>query len=282
MSAKPISSKIRDVVFGILSFILSMLFTVMSFGLVIESTLLNKNAWIDNMNRNDYFMDKTEEIRKKLTDLTYATGLKEDFFDSVVDDTLVTEDTQKYIDGYFSGETTIIDSTNFKQKMLTSLDEYITENKIEKTDSKQIDKLVKEAEKIYKGNVSIMAIGSASPYFLTLKKVLPFLLIGVGVLALGLIAVLFFANKWKHRAYKYIYYASAGSFLTNLALAMYMSLSGGAKNIVLESRSLYKFVVGFVNSVNVMFWICAGLFLLVSVALFFAYRSRFLKLTKNG
>ena len=65
MSAKPISSKIRDVVFGILSFILSMLFTVMSFGLVIESTLLNKNAWIDNMNRNDYFMDKTEEIRKK-------------------------------------------------------------------------------------------------------------------------------------------------------------------------------------------------------------------------
>ncbi len=114
MSKKPTSGRIREVVFGILSFFLSLLFTMFSFSLVIVSTVLNKNAWIDSMNRCGYFNDKTTEVRNKLRDLTYASGLKEDFFDGVVDEIMVTEDTYNYIEGYFEGTTTVVDGTAFR------------------------------------------------------------------------------------------------------------------------------------------------------------------------
>ena len=271
------SSRVRDIVFGILSFFLSLLFTLFSFILVIESTLMNKNAWIDNMNRSNYFIDKTDEVRDKLKDLTYASGIKEDFFDGFVDEILVTEDTYNYIEGYFEGTTTVIDGTAFRQKMSVALDEYVKKTN-QKVDSEQISELIKQAEHIYTATVAFVGFGSLSVYFLAAKKVLPLVLTGIIVLSLGLIAVLFFCNKWKHRAMKYYYYATGGAFLANLALTLFLSISGGAKNINLDSRSVYNFVVSFVNSVNLSFWICTALFLLFSVALYFVY----LRLFKNA
>ena len=238
MSKKPTSSRIREVVFGILSFFLSLLFTMFSFSLVIGSTVLNKNAWIDSMNRCGYFNDKTTEVCNKLRDLTYASGLK-------------------------------------------ALDDYIKETG-QKASAEQVSELVKQAEHVYTATVSFVGIGAISVYFLAAKKALPFVLAGIIILALGLIAVLFFCNKWKHRAMKFYYYATAGAFLANFALALFMTVNKGAKNINLEYRSVYNFVVSFVNSVNVMFWICTALFLLLSVALFFVYRRLFYKASKKS
>lgn len=281
MSKKPTSSRIREVVFGILSFFLSLLFTMFSFSLVIGSTVLNKNAWIDSMNRCGYFNDKTTEARNKLRDLTYASGLKEDFFDGVVDEIMVTEDTYNYIEGYFEGTTTVVDGTAFRQKISVALDDYIKETG-QKASAEQVSELVKQAEHVYTATVSFVGIGAISVYFLAAKKALPFVLAGIIILALGLIAVLFFCNKWKHRAMKFYYYATAGAFLANFALALFMTVNKGAKNINLEYRSVYNFVVSFVNSVNVMFWICTALFLLLSVALFFVYRRLFYKASKKS
>lgn len=202
MSKKPMSSRIREVVFGILSFFLSLLFTMFSFSLVIGSTVLNKNAWIDSMNRCGYFNDKTTEARNKLRDLTYASGLKEDFFDGVVDEIMVTEDTYNYIEGYFEGTTTVVDGTAFRQKISVALDDYIKETG-QKASAEQVSELVKQAEHVYTATVSFVGIGAISVYFLAAKKALPFVLAGVIILALGLIAVLFFCNKWKHRAMKF-------------------------------------------------------------------------------
>ena len=282
MSAKPLSSKIRDVVFVILAFFLSLLFTLLSFGVVLESTLFNKTSWIDGMNRSNYFIDKTTEIKDDLRDLTYASGLEENFFDRVVDEIMVTEDIYNYIENYFNGSSTVVDPSAFKQKMTVELEKYIEEKNQKQVKKEQLDKLISEAAHIYTSDASIMAIGSASVYFLAVKKVLPFILAGVLAVSLGLIAVLVFANKWKHRAMRELYYATAGACLANTAAALFLTLSGGARKIYLESRALYNFVVGFTDSVNLIFWIAAALFLLLSVGLFLMYRKLYLKAKKGS
>ena len=63
--------------------------------------------------------------------------------------------------------------------------------------------------------------------------------------------------------------------------ALFLTLSGGARKIYLESRALYNFVVGFTDSVNLIFWIAAALFLLLSVGLFLMYRKLYLKAKKG-
>ena len=194
---------------------------------------------------------------------------------------MVTEDTYNYIEGYFEGTTTVVDGTAFRQKISVALDDYIKETG-QKASAEQVSELVKQAEHVYTATVSFVGIGAISVYFLAAKKALPFVLAGIIILALGLIAVLFFCNKWKHRAMKFYYYATAGAFLANFALALFMTVNKGAKNINLEYRSVYNFVVSFVNSVNVMFWICTALFLLLSVALFFVYRRLFYKASKKS
>ena len=282
MSAKPLSSKVREIAFGVLSFILSLLFVLLSFGVVLESTVLNKSAWIDSMNRCDYFRDKTEEIKKKLTDLTYATGLEETFFDNFVEETLVTEDTNEYIGNYFDGKSTVVDTTSFNQKMTAALERYMQEKQVKNADSKQLDVLIKEAERIYKNNVSIVALGSVSAYFQTSKKMFPLILGIMLAVALGLIAVLFFASKRKHRAIKYCYYACAGAFLSNLAAAVFILVSAGTRNMNFDSRSLYNFIVCLIDDINIILWICAVLFLLISAVLIFAYRHIFIRTAVDG
>ena len=80
MSKRPASHKIRDVVFGILSFMLALLLTLLSFCVVAEATVFNKTTWLDIMNGTEYYQNKTDEIRKDLVDLGYASGLEESFF----------------------------------------------------------------------------------------------------------------------------------------------------------------------------------------------------------
>lgn len=282
MSKRPVSHKIRDVVFGILSFILSAVFVLLSVCIVVEVTFFNKTVWFDNMNQSDYFVDKTDEVRKNLIDLGYAGGLDEEFFNEFVDVVMITSDTQVYIDNYFEGSEDIVDTTPFKQSFNEALDEYISEKGIENVNSNNRNYLVNEAARIYRKTLEIPLFTRISVYFQALKKYLPIVIALLFAAAVILILVFVFANTWKHRSAKYIYYALAGAFLSNFAAALFITINGGVRKINLESRALYNFVVHTVNNVNTALWFCTLMFLVLSAALFFVYRALYLKVASRN
>ena len=148
MSKKPISKKIRDIIFGVLSFILSLFLFVNSICVLIFAFVFNENAWIDQMNSSNYFIDKTDEIQNKLVMLGNASGLPPEFFDNIVDTIQVSNDTQTYFDAYFDGRKASIDTTAFKQRFYSEIDSYVKE-KNAKVDEANVDYLVKKAEYIY-------------------------------------------------------------------------------------------------------------------------------------
>lgn len=245
-------------------------------------TVFNKTLWFDNMNQSDYFVDKTDEVKKSLMDLGYASGLNEEFFEELVDTVMVTSDTQAYIDNYFDGSDDVVDTTPFKQSFNDALDEYIVKNGIENVNSNNRNYLIKEAARIYRRTLEIPLFTRISVYFQTIKKYLPIAIAAFSAVAVILILVFVFANSWKHRSAKYIYYSLAGAFLSDLAAAIFVSVNGGISKINLESRALYNFVVYTVNNANIAIWFCAVVFLLLAVAMFFIYRTIYLKVTSNG
>lgn len=272
MAKKPFSSRVRNAVFIVLSFLLTLVLFLLSVGTVLEATLFNPEFIFDNMNSSNYFIDKRDEITTSLIDLGYASGLDEKFFDDFIDEVMLCDDTREYLDNYYSGSGAKIDSTDFKQSFNAELDKYIQENNIKNVNGKSRDKLVNKAAQIYRSSLEIPLFSRFSAYFLTAKNAMPFIIVGLVVLAGVICVVLIYANKWKHRGVKYICYATSGAFLTLGIIPAYLMITGKISHINLDSRALYNMFVQSANSICIAILFISLFFLLVSVGLFFLFR----------
>lgn len=272
MAKKPFSSRVRNAVFIVLSFLLTLVLFLLSVGTVLEATLFNPEFIFDSMNSSNYFIDKRDEITTSLIDLGYASGLDEKFFDDFIDEVMLCDDTREYLDNYYSGSGAKIDSTDFKQSFNAELDKYIQENNIKNVNGKSRDKLVNKAAQIYRSSLEIPLFSRFSAYFLTAKNAMPFIIVGLVVLAGVICVVLIYANKWKHRGVKYICYATSGAFLTLGIIPTYLMITGKISHINLDSRALYNMFVQSANSICIAILFISLFFLLVSVGLFFLFR----------
>lgn len=279
MAKKPFSSRVRNAVFIVLSFLLTLILFLLSVCTVLEATLFNPEFIFDNMNSSNYFIDKSDEITTSLIDLGYASGLDEKFFDDFIDEVMLCDDTREYLDNYYSGNGAKIDTTDFKQSFNAELDKYIQENNIKNVNGKSRDKLVNKAAQIYRFSLEIPLFSKLSAYFLTAKNAMPFILVGLVVLAGVICVVLIFANKWKHRGVKYICYATSGAFLTLGIIPAYLMITGKISHLNLDSRALYNMFVQSANSICIAVLFISLFFLLVSVGLFFLFRRMYKKVS---
>lgn len=279
MAKKPFSSRVRNAVFIVLSFLLTLILFLLSVCTVLEATLFNPEFIFDNMNSSNYFIDKSDEITTSLIDLGYASGLDEKFFDDFIDEVMLCDDTREYLDNYYSSNGAKIDTTDFKQSFNAELDKYIQESNIKNVNGKSRDKLVNKAAQIYRSSLEIPLFSRLSAYFLTAKNAMPFILVGLVVLAGVICVVLIFSNKWKHRGVKYICYATSGAFLTLGIIPAYLMISGKISHINLDSRALYNMFVQSANSICIAILFISLFFLLVSVGLFFLYRRMYKKVS---
>lgn len=279
MAKKPFFSRVRNAVFIVLSFLLTLILFLLSVCTVLEATLFNPEFIFDNMNSSNYFIDKSDEITTSLIDLGYASGLDEKFFDDFIDEVMLCDDTREYLDNYYSGNGAKIDTTDFKQSFNAELDKYIQENNIKNVNGKSRDKLVNKAAQIYRSSLEIPLFSKLSAYFLTAKNAMPFILVGLVVLAGVICVVLIFANKWKHRGVKYICYATSGAFLTLGIIPAYLMITGKISHLNLDSRALYNMFVQSANSICIAVLFISLFFLLVSVGLFFLFRRMYKKVS---
>ncbi len=270
--SKKSSSKIRSVILSILSFVLCILFVALSMCAVLEATVFNPDFIIDNMNSSNYFIDKRDEITRSLKDLGYASGLEEEFFDGLLDEAVINNNTRDYLENFYEGNGASIDLTDFKQKFNAALDEYIAENNIENVDSSSRTYLITNATNIYRHSLEIPLFSRISAYLLVARNAMPFVIGGLLVIVAIIITVFFLANKWKHRAVKYCYFACAGAFLSVGVFSAVVLISGKIEKINLSSRALYNLFVQCGNNVMIAMLFCALFFLLLAVACFIQHR----------
>lgn len=271
-------SKIKSVIYGVLSFILSLDLFALAICGVLETTFFNTTFLFDNMNASHYFDEKRDEITDSLVNLSYASGLEESFFDDLVSEVMINTDTQQYLEDYFAGDGTFIDTTQFEEVFNTALDEYIETNNIENVDQESRDYLVDQGAWIYRTSLEIPLFTRLSAYILTLKNAMPFVIGGLAAVALIICLIMILTNYWKHRAVRYICYATSGAFIAVAVIPAAIVLSGKITQANFASRALYNFFVQGANNFVIVLLCCALLFLLVSVALFAKHHSMYKKL----
>ena len=275
-------SSVKKVVNVLLSFVLAVLLTVLTLAGTLQFTLLNQSFMLDNMNSSNYIIEKKDEITRSLTDLGYASGLEEEFFSNLLSEVMLNDDSEKYIQDYYSGEGSVVDKTAFKQAFNTALDEYIEKKGIDPDSVSKNNReyLINEAAKIYKRSLELPFLGRLAGSFQNLKTVVPFVIIVCLVLSALLCAIFLLSTKWKHRAVRYICYATSASFLTTAVLPLIILLSKKAETFNIASRATYMLFVSCANNMRVCILSCSAFFLIVSIGLFLLYKKLYKKATR--
>lgn len=278
-----IRSNLKKVLYILLSFLMSFLLLCLSFSILLEFTIFNKDFVMEEMNSSGYFAKKNTEIKRGLTDLGYASGLNEDFFNDLFDESLLRDDTIVYLNNFYSGNGSVISTDNFKEIFEKALDEYIEKNNFssESVDKKSLEYLINNASKIYKDSLELPLLNSIAGYFLGLKKVLP-VIIGVLSILTILVGIIFvFSNRWKHRAARYMCYTTTTVFLTTLFPAIVILASEKIEHINITSMATYSLFVSIANTL--VFWLfgISVFFALASVVLYIIYRYLYPKQRKE-
>ena len=173
------NSKVRHIIYGIISFVLSFVLFLISFAIVLQSTILNPSYIMDNMNTSNYFVDKRDEIKESLVNLGYASGLDEKFFENVVDEVTIHDNTQAYLNSFYAGEEAKIDTTAFKQKFNSELDSYISKNNLKVANDGSREYLINQAANIYAAALRIPLFTTLSVYLIALKNMMPLIIGGL-------------------------------------------------------------------------------------------------------
>lgn len=267
------NSKVRHIIYGIISFVLSFVLFLLSFAIVLQSTILNPSYIMDNMNASNYFVDKRDEIKESLVDLGYASGLDEKFFENVVDEVTIHDNTQAYLNSFYAGEEAKIDTTAFKQKFNSELDSYISKNNLKVANDGSREYLINQAANIYAAALRIPLFATLSVYLVALKNMMPLIIGGLAVLVAILCVIIIFTNRWKHRAVRYICYSTSAAFLTVGIIPAVLLSTGYMSKINIDSRAFYNLFVQSMNNILIALAICSVIFFIVSIGLFFLNKS---------
>ena len=267
------NSKVRHIIYGIISFVLSFVLFLLSFAIVLQSTILNPSYIMDNMNTSNYFVDKRDEIKESLVDLGYASGLDEKFFENVVDEVTIHDNTQAYLNSFYAGEEAKIDTTAFKQKFNSELDSYISKNNLKVANDGSREYLINQAANIYAAALRIPLFATLSVYLIALKNMMPLIVGGLAVLVAILCVIIIFTNSWKHRAVRYICYSTSAAFLTVGIIPAVLLSTGYMSKINIDSRAFYNLFVQSMNNILIALAICSVIFFIVSIGLFFLHKS---------
>lgn len=267
------NSKVRHIIYGIISFVLSFVLFLLSFAIVLQSTILNPSYIMDNMNTSNYFVDKRDEIKESLVNLGYASGLDEKFFENVVDEVTIHDNTQAYLNSFYAGEEAKIDTTAFKQKFNSELDSYISKNNLKVANDGSREYLINQAANIYAAALRIPLFATLSAYLIALKNMMPLIIGGLAVLVAILCVIIIFTNSWKHRAVRYICYSTSAAFLTVGIIPAVLLSTGYMSKINIDSRAFYNLFVQSMNNILIALVICSVIFFIASIGLFFLHKS---------
>lgn len=267
------NSKVRHIIYGIISFVLSFVLFLISFAIVLQSTILNPSYIMDNMNTSNYFVDKRDEIKESLVDLGYASGLDEKFFENIVDEVTIHDNTQAYLNSFYAGEEAKIDTTAFKQKFNSELDSYISKNNLKVANDGSREYLINQAANIYAAALRIPLFTTLSAYLIALKNMMPLIIGGLAVLVAILCVIIIFTNRWKHRAVRYICYSTSAAFLTVGIIPAVLLSTGYMSKINIDSRAFYNLFVQSMNNILIALAICSVIFFIASIGLFFLHKN---------
>ena len=182
-----------------------------------------------------------------------------------------------YIESFYSGEDTSVDTTRFKQYFREKLDAYIAENNLTVSQEAQqnLTTTINEAASIYASRVQLPYFDLIAGYFHQLLSPVFYVTLACAFVVLLIAVVIIATNKWKHRAYRYLAYSTLGTLLMTLVIPVAAYCINKLDKLAIMSRALFNLYYSCVTQfLNAFFIAAAVLALLSAFFIYMHYRSR--------
>ena len=266
-------SKLRPFFFSVLSFFLAFALFLLSVCAVLYTTVFSKDYILNIMRSNGYYDMVRSELQSQMENLVDASGFDKEFADSFVKSCDIQGAVEKYVSSFYSGDKTLVDTISFKQDLYAAIDVYINDNNLKVADESRanISYFVNEAAEIYVTQITIPFFSTIANYIYKARTILNITTVSLAVFAAIIIAVIFFANKYKHRRYKYLFISCCGGLLTVLILPTVLFIMDIVRKINLNTRSIYNLFVNYFNNMFSSFYIWAGVLMAASIVTLVLY-----------
>ena len=276
-------SVVKSVLYGFLAFVLAALLFLLAICVNVRLTIFSQDFMMNAMAEQDYYSMVKDELKSSLKNLGHASGLSDDFVDDYVNSLDIRQIEADYISSFYTGDSTLVDTTKFKQDFRAALDKYIEDKGIDpKTVSeKNVSYMINNATSIYVNEISIPFFSTIAIYIQKYEPLLNGLIIGLAVAAAVIIALICFTNTFTHRRYRYICYAFTSAFICTITIPLVVFISGYISKVNLATRSLYNLFVTYFNMFFTNFYIYAGVYAIAAVLCFILFYTNYQKTIRS-
>ena len=145
----------KVLIYYLFELILTICFFLIILFLVLKLTLLNKNYFINQLNKENYYHELYLEIDNDLENYLRPSG-----FDNSIKNNLFTEDEikkvlNKNVDNFYNGKNIVVETTKLKENLERNIDDYLNTINIKITDEESLNMFKDEFIKIYKNRIII-------------------------------------------------------------------------------------------------------------------------------
>lgn len=270
------SGCLRPFVYCVLSFFLAVILFLLSICVSLRVTFFSEDYMLQTMAEYEYYSQLTEEFRKQMVSLSHASGLTDDFTNDFVATLDFRQDVTEYVDAFYSGESTVIKTTAFKQQFRSALDKYVEKNKKAGTEVSEsaLEYLVNEAADIYSNTIEIPFFSVGANFIYKYNTTLNVVMIVLAVAGVVLGLIMFLTNEFRHRGYRYLSYAFSAAFICTMVPPVLVLCTGVIEKINITTRSLYNLFTHYFGGIFTYFIIFGVVYLVAGVLMFVMFANK--------
>lgn len=268
-------SMAKIIISGVIAFILAIALTLLTTILAVYMGFLNTNNIITAFNKVDYYNNVLEHFNEKIWDITIPLGLPQEVVEDVVEINQVSRDVKGSLTAGLDQTDYIADVSKLEEK----LDENVRNHFA--SQGTALDENQEAVLKEYKDSVSKEYLKSVEipliKYFGNAKNLYEkVMIIGIPVcilLAIVATVLLIKLQKWRHRGLRHVVYSTLAAMLMSSIVPGIILVGGIYKKINLAPEYFYNFIIKYIQGGFFMFFLCAAVWLLISIVLLFMIKN---------
>ena len=266
-------SKLKSVVYCVLSFFLSLTLFLFSICMILNFTVFSKDYMISTMDSQGYYSMVKYELQTRMIHLVDASGFKKDFAVNFTNSYDVKKAVDDYIASFYSNDSTLVETTAFKQQLYQAVKQYAKDENIEITPEVENNVIyfINEAANIYVDQISIPFFSVIGRYLYSASSTINILSASLAILTAIIVCIIDFTNQFKHRRYRYTCYGLIGGALTTFTLPTAVLSLNMIPKVNITTHSLYNLFVGYFNTLFYYFYICVAVMVVLAVINFIMY-----------
>ena len=230
----------RKIVSLTMSFLLTVLVTVMMIAVGFRLGICNKDIFVQNMIDNTYYETLYEGMNTNLKLLLWENSLPITLEEGVFQKSQVYIDGKNYVNSALSGKETAIKTKKIEKQLRQNIETYLEENQAVSLTDSEIEKILERTSLEYQQKT---AAPLADRFYQFESRYTMVTNVVLAVSAVLCLVILFFLLKMYHRKYRairYMVYAMTTATIVNTLYTWYLTQSLTISNIVLGNSEYIK------------------------------------------